>query len=232
MIKLTNRLLTIAKQVQKGAIVADIGTDHAYIPVYLIQNSIVQKVIATDINEGPLNIAKKTIAEYGLEKSIETRLGSGLEVILPGEVDTAIIAGMGGLLIRDILMQSLQTARTIQRFILQPMIAQKELRQWLIMNKFKIVHEKLAIEDRRIYEIIVAENGFENIEDEIYFEIGPKLIENRDPLLETFIQKRIQKQKDIIAHLSGQNTNKSINKLNECKIKIQKLKGVLQCLKK
>ena len=182
MIRLTNRLYTIAKQVQEGASVADIGTDHGYVPVYLIQNHIAKKIIATDIHQGPLKIAQNTIAEYGLQSYIELRLGNGLEVISPGEVDTVIVAGMGGLLIRNILSQHIETARTIHRFILQPMNAQAELREWLLKNAFKIIHEELAMEGQRIYEIIVAENGHQEIGERINLEISPKLIQKKDPL--------------------------------------------------
>ncbi len=231
MIRLTNRLYAIAKQVQEGASVADIGTDHGYVPVYLIQNHIAKKIIATDIHQGPLKIAQNTIAEYGLQSYIELRLGNGLEVISPGEVDTVIVAGMGGLLIRDILSQHIETARTIHRFILQPMNAQAELREWLLKNAFKIIHEELAMEGQRIYEIIVAENGHQEIGERINLEISPKLIQKKDPLLRIFIQKKIQKQREIIAHLSEQNTEKAIHRLKECKDKLQQLEGVLKCLR-
>ncbi|HHY91561.1 MAG TPA: SAM-dependent methyltransferase [Clostridiales bacterium] len=154
-----------------------------------------------------------------------------MEVISPKEVDTVIVAGMGGMLIRDILSQEIETARTIHRFILQPMNAQPELREWLLKNAFKIIHEELAMEGQRIYEIIVAENGHQEIGERINLEISPKLIQRKDPLLRIFIQKKIQKQREIIAHLSGQNTEKAIRRRKECNEKLQQLEGVLKCLK-
>ncbi|QXM05717.1 tRNA (adenine(22)-N(1))-methyltransferase [Crassaminicella indica] len=229
--KLTPRLLNIAKFVPKNSVLADVGTDHGYIPVYLMKNKITEKIIATDINEGPLLSAQKNIKLYGLDNYIETRLGNGLEAIQPGEVDTVIIAGMGGLLIRDILLNHPDVTKSIKRFILQPMVAQDELRRWLYANNFKIIDEKLVSEDHRIYEIIVVEHGKEVIEDEIYFEIGKKLIENKDPHLEAFIYKHIKKQKDIINNLVGQKTDKAKNKLKECKEKIEKFEEVLRWLK-
>ncbi|MCT4621871.1 MAG: class I SAM-dependent methyltransferase [Marinisporobacter sp.] len=229
--KLTPRLLNIAKLVAKGSVLADIGTDHGYIPVYLMKNEIVKKAIAADVNKGPLLSAQKNIKSNGLEDYIETRLGNGFEPIKPEEVDTVIIAGMGGLLIRDILMNHPKVTKSIKQFILQPMVAQDELRKWLYDNNFKIVDEKLVSEDHRIYEIIVAEHGHEMIEDEIYFEIGKKLIENKDPLLEAFIKKHIKKQEDIINNLINQETDKAKNKLKECKEKIHKFEEVLLWLK-
>ncbi|WZL74661.1 class I SAM-dependent methyltransferase [Clostridiaceae bacterium 35-E11] len=229
--KLTPRLSTIAKLVPKGAVVADIGTDHGYIPVYLIENKIAKKVIAADINEGPLLSAKKTIKSNKLENFIETRLGNGLAPIAAGEVDIVIIAGMGGLLIRDILRNHSEVTKSVKQFILQPMVAQDELRKWLIEHAFKIVKEQLVREDHRIYEVMVVEQGKQTAEDEIYFEIGHKLIENQDPLLEEFVQKHIRKQQMILKNLQGQKSEKAKAKQKVCQAKIEKLQEVLQCLK-
>ncbi|TCO80019.1 tRNA (adenine(22)-N(1))-methyltransferase [Marinisporobacter balticus] len=229
--KLTPRLLTIAKFVPPKSVVADVGTDHGYIPVYLIENKIAQKVIATDVNEGPLYSAQTAIKTYGMGDYIETRLGNGLAPIKSNEVDTVIIAGMGGLLIRDILMRHMDVTKSVNRFILQPMVAQDELRRWLIQNDFKIVDEKLVREEHRIYEIMVVEHGMQNIDDEIYFEIGQKLIENKDLLLESFIKKHIKKQNEIINNLSDQETENAKKKLKECKKKAEKLEEVLRWVK-
>ncbi|QEK12341.1 SAM-dependent methyltransferase [Crassaminicella thermophila] len=229
--KLTPRLLMIANLVKNGSIVADVGTDHGYIPVYLIKNNLAKKVIATDVNKGPIETAQKNIKAYALEAYIETRLGNGLEPIKPYEVDTVIIAGMGGLLIRDILAEHLDVTKSVNRFILQPMVAQDELRKWLVFNNFKIIDERLVCEDHRIYEIIVVEHGKQKIDDDIYFEVGEKLIENKDPLLESFINKHIKKQKDIMNNLMGQETERAVRKLEECKEKIKKLEEVLKWVK-
>ncbi len=118
--KLTQRLKTIADLVPNGGIIADIGTDHAYLPVYLIENKIVEKAIAADINVGPLKNAEKTIKSYRYDKYIETRLGSGLTPIKTNEADTVIIAGMGGLLIRDILKESIEVVRTVKTLFYSP----------------------------------------------------------------------------------------------------------------
>jgi tRNA (adenine22-N1)-methyltransferase len=229
--KLTDRLLMIAQEICTGAMVADIGTDHGYIPIYLMKNRIAKKVIATDVRKGPIEIAEKNIKRYGLEGMIETRLGNGLEVIQLGEVDTIILAGMGGLLIRDILMKDLKIANSVARLILQPMVAQDELRRWLVKNGFEIINEKLVAEDHKIYEIIVARQGKQQIEEDIYYEIGLKLIENKDPLLESFIQKHIKKQNTIIKHLSQSQSEIGKIKLKECQAKIKKMEEVLKCLK-
>ncbi len=228
--KLKPRLLAIAQLVKKNSIVADIGTDHGYVPAYLIQHQIAQKVIAADINRGPLNSAESTINAYRLEKYIETRLGSGLEVLLPGEVDTVIIAGMGGFLIRDLLIARPDIVQTVTTFILQPMVAQDELRKWLINNNFQIIEERLVKEDHRIYEIMVVQKGHQEIPDDLYYDIGVKLIENRDPLLQEFLLKHIQKNKVIIEGLKSQSSEEDRTKRLSCIEKLEKLEEVLQWL--
>ncbi|WP_406242265.1 tRNA (adenine(22)-N(1))-methyltransferase [Tissierella carlieri] len=154
--KLSERLLTLANLVPKNSIVADIGTDHGYIPAYLIENKISKKVIGTDISKGSLDKIIEYVKELGFEDKIDSRLGDGLEVIKPYEVDTVIIAGMGGLLIRDILEKHKEISNSIIDFILQPMVAAKELRQYLIENNFEIIKEELVKEENKYYEIIHA----------------------------------------------------------------------------
>ena len=228
--KLTKRLKTIADLVPQGYNVADIGTDHGYLPVYLIKNRIAKKVIAVDINEGPLKNAKKTIKNYKLEDYIQTRLGSGLSPIEPGEVDIVIIAGMGGLLIRDIFLDSRNVVGTVNKFILQPMVAQDELRKWLSQNDFKITDEKLAKEGSKLYEILVVSKGEMKIQRNIYYEVGPKLIENKDPHIHEFIDGKLRKYTEILKTVENQDTIRAKEKLLECKEKIEELKELRVCL--
>jgi len=223
--KLTPRLLEIAKMVDKDSIVADIGTDHGYVPVYLIENKISKKVIACDINKAPLQSAIDYINNKKLQNKIDTRLGNGLSPLNKGEVNTVIIAGMGGILIQNILEENKDIAREIDRFILQPMVASIELRKYLYNNNYKIIDEKLAREDNRYYEIIVAEKGQEKITDEIYYEIGKKLIENKDPLLKPFLEKKINKNKIILKNIE-KNSSKENLKYNQIKNRLSKLEVI------
>ncbi|WP_432664610.1 class I SAM-dependent methyltransferase [Wukongibacter baidiensis] len=228
--KLTQRLKTIADLVPNGGTIADIGTDHAYLPVYLIENKIVERAIAADINVGPLKNAERTIKSYSYDKHIETRLGSGLTPLKANEVDTVIIAGMGGLLIRDILKESIDVVRTVKTLILQPMVAQDELRKWLCENGFKIDNERLAKEGNKLYEILVVTKGKMEIENDIYYEIGDKLIENEDPYLSDFIEAKLRKYTGILKTVENENTEKAKEKFLECKERIEKLKEVKSCL--
>lgn len=198
--ELKGRLKAIAGEVQTCDIVSDIGTDHAYIPIYLVGNRICRKAIATDVREGPIRIAQKNINEHRLENLIETRVGDGLIPIRPEEIDTVIIAGMGGLLIRDILEESMDKARKATRLILQPMNAIEVVREWLYKNGFQISSEILAGEGNKIYNIMSARwTGEPTEKDQVYYYIGEKLIERKDPLLEKYINRKIRQFDSIIS---------------------------------
>ena len=203
--KLTDRLLKIASLVTKGKKIADIGTDHGYIPVHLLNEGYIDFAILADVNKGPLENARKEVRHNNLSDKVDLRLGSGIEVLKKGEVDEVIIAGMGGILISELLEANIEVAQSTEKFILQPMQAQKELRKYLLNNGYEILDEVLVREDFRIYEIIVAKYTGKNtnVEDEIFYEVGNKLIENKDELLNEFIDKRIHTYTSILNKLEG-----------------------------
>ena len=207
--KLSKRLQKIADFVIDGDIVADIGTDHGYIPAYLIDSGKSKKVIGTDISKGSLDKIIQYIKQLNFEESIETRLGNGLEVINTNEIDTVIIAGMGGQLMKDILNKDLEVTNSISNFILQPMIAAKELREYLINNKFKIIDEELVYEENKYYEIIYAIKGDSKVMKNIDYEISPLLIEKKHPLLKDYIEFKITGAEYIQRELKDNNSNKS-----------------------
>lgn len=221
---LSPRLQCIARQIDNGAIVADIGTDHAYIPIYLVENKISPLVYASDIGKGPLKIANEQISKAALSEYIITLLGEGLAPITDYRVDNIIIAGMGGILIQDIISQNLSMALNADKLILQPMVAQEELRKFLINNGFKIIHEDLAKEDRRIYQIIVAHKGNMNIEKDIYYEIGYNLIEQKHPLLPELIRFHENKIHKIIKQCENKNTHSALKQMSQCEKMLRELK--------
>lgn len=155
---ITPRLKMITEHIYTTS-AADIGTDHAYVPIYLVDNGIADNAAATDINEGPLKIAAENVKKYGFEDKISLKLGSGLSPIKEGEFETVIIAGMGGEVIKNILETDLQKAHASQYLVLQPMNSQDLLRRWLSEHGFSIVCEDIAIEGYKVYNLIVAENG-------------------------------------------------------------------------
>ena len=142
------RLNKIAEKVKKGSILADIGTDHAYVPIFLYKKGIIKNAIACDISKGSLEKAKINISKYNLENFIETRLGSGLEKIyLEDNINTIIIAGMGGMLMIDILKNGIEIAKNTETLILQPQKDIPEVRKFLHKNGFKIEDEELLIDE-------------------------------------------------------------------------------------
>ena len=194
---LTKRLNCILNYVN-CKVAADVGTDHAYIAVELIKSGKAEKVIASDINEGPLNIAKNNIIKEGLSEKIETRLGGGLSVLEEGEADTVIIAGMGGELICQIIKDDIQKAKK-SVLIIQPMNAQYEVRKFLLENGFNIKCEDIECEAHRVYNIIIAENGKqEPFEKDIYYHIPFYLKENRN-----FIHLYNKKKNEFLKIIKG-----------------------------
>ena len=170
--------------------VCDIGTDHAKVPIYLIRNG-VKHVIATDIKHGPAFIARENIREAGLGFEIDIRIGSGFAPIGADEADAAIIAGIGGMTICDILFDGVP--RGVDTLVLQPMTAKHKLRRFLSRNGFIIVNEELVAEGDKLYNIIVAKRGVELFTDEVSILIGQKLIQKKHLLLETHISREIEK---------------------------------------
>lgn len=208
-LKLTDRLLKIASLVDKDKKIADIGTDHGYIPVYLLNQNIIKYAILGDVNKGPLENARKEIIKNNLLDKVDLRLGSGIEILEENEVDQIIIAGMGGLLINDILKANEKVAHSAEKLILQPMQGPEEVRKFLYQNGYKILDEYLVREEHRLYEIIVCKyEALEKINiNPIYYEVGKKLIEKKDPLLRDFIENKIRINKNILNKLEGKNSD-------------------------
>lgn len=157
MIKLSDRLQLIANRINEKETMADIGTDHGFLPIYLKLSGISPKVVMCDVSIPSLQKAKDNADLYAAsENGMYFRAGDGLQVLENGEVNTVVIAGMGGKLIRDIMAHDLDHTRSFKKFILQPRIGQGHLRKWLIENGFRIVSEDVVIEGDYIPEIITA----------------------------------------------------------------------------
>lgn len=229
--KLSKRLQKIADLVPVGSIVADIGTDHGYIPVYLIESGKCKKVIGSDISKGSLDKIIQYVKQLNLEKNIETRLGNGLEVLKPNEVDTVIMAGMGGILMKDILEKNLDITNSITHFILQPMIAAKELREYLIHKDFIIIDEELVKEENIFYEIIYAIKSESKLADQKAYEISPLLIEKKHPLLVEYIEHKINIAMNIQLGLKDKKSLKSKLRYLELTKLIEGYKEVLKYIK-
>ena len=157
MITLDKRLSAVAALVRQGSRLADIGTDHAYLPVYLVQAGVCPSAIASDIGEGPLEAARRTVTENGLTSEIALRLGDGLSTVTDQEVDDVAIAGMGGETIAAILEAAPWVQNAGIRLILQPMTRAEDLRRWLLTNGFTVLEEHLIRDKHHLYPVLAAE---------------------------------------------------------------------------
>ncbi|MEK5232564.1 tRNA (adenine(22)-N(1))-methyltransferase TrmK [Lysinibacillus sp. FSL K6-0232] len=191
--KLSKRLETVAKFIPSGAIVADIGSDHAYLPCYSVHRGIASYAIAGEVVKGPYESAVGQVQKEGLTEKITVRLADGLAAIEAADhVDTITIAGMGGPLIVSILEKHPEKLQGVTRLILQPNIHAKVIREWALAHQWAIVDEEILEEDDKIYEILVLQRGqMELSEAEIL--VGPRLSQRRSP---AFIKKWLREKEN------------------------------------
>ncbi|MCI9140109.1 MAG: SAM-dependent methyltransferase [Lachnospiraceae bacterium] len=194
---MSKRLYAIASLVDRGAIVADIGTDHGYLPIYLLEQGICQKAIAMDIRLGPLERARTHIKEHNLSEYIETRLSNGMKELRENEADTVVLAGMGGRLMLDILEAKKENPLLFYAYIMQPQSEVPLVRKCLQDKGYEIRAEKMVEEGGKYYPIIKARKGQMNWEREIDFQYGKFLLEEKDPVLYTYLQKQREKVREI-----------------------------------
>ena len=159
MMELSKRLQAVADLVTAHYKLADIGTDHAYIPIYLTQQKKITEAVALDVNEGPLQRAEEHIRENGLEAEIETRLSNGFQALQPGEVQSAVIAGMGGGLVIRILTEGEEVVRKLEECILQPQSEIEKVRAFLLEKGYEFLEEDMVCEDGKYYPMMRVEHG-------------------------------------------------------------------------
>ncbi len=175
--------------VDKNTRVADIGSDHAYLPVELLETNIASFAIAGEVAKGPMSRSKEDVDKFGLSAKIGVRLGDGLAVINENdEIDTVVIAGMGGILIKDILTRATEEQLSnVKTLILQPNIGEPLVRHWLVENNFEIIDEDIIAEEHHVYEIIKAQKVNRSVSlTEAQYLMGPVLMQKKTP---TFIAK-------------------------------------------
>ena len=187
---LSKRLSLVAQQIPHGSRLADIGSDHAYLPCYALKTGLITSAIAGEVNDGPFQSAVEQVNKLGFEQQIFVRKGNGLEVISKGEVDVITIAGMGGPLIASILEAGKEKLDHVKRLVLQPNVAANQIRVWLEANGWFLINEVILEEDGIIYEILIAEKAGESPYSEEGYQLeiilGPFLMKQRN---EIFIKK-------------------------------------------
>lgn len=228
--KLTPRLEAIASLIESNTKVADVGSDHGYLAVYLHQLGKGIIPIASDINVGPVENAKETLIEEKLEHEIEVRLGGGLEPYSLGEVDVAVIAGMGGILIKDIIEQSLDKIVALKYAVLQPMTQQPYLRQWLIDNHFEIFNERFVNEGSKFYEIFCIRSGQMPEFNEIAYDIGFNRCDQSQSKEEykAFLSHKLEKFEQVRTEIENKGSMASQAMLDKLVVKILSVREVLE----
>ncbi len=187
--KLSKRLETVISFVEKGSRVADVGTDHGYVPIVLAERGIAAECLAMDVREGPLRRATDHIRQHGLEEVIETRLSDGVKALKAGEADTVIAAGMGGELVIHILEDGRRLWDQTKHWILSPQSEIDKVRDFLIKNGFFIDREEMVKEDGKYYTVMDVIRG--KMEEPAPWELlyGPCLVREKHPVLREFLLK-------------------------------------------
>lgn len=214
---LSKRLEAVGRFVPEAARLADIGSDHAYLPVALMLKGKIDFAVAGEVVKGPFESAKRQVSKNGLSERIEVRLANGLDAIeKQDQINAITIAGMGGSLIRDILESGRQNQRLSgkERLILQPNIGEKTLRAWLKENNYQIIAEEILEENKKIYEIIVAEKKEQPIEySEKELMFGPHLLAEKNAIFLAKWQRELKQREVILEQLknaSEQNRHETI----------------------
>ena len=208
--KLSERLQYIADEIQKGETMADIGTDHGFLPLYLLEKRKCPKVIMADISPGSLKKAEINLKLVKPKDCYDLRLGDGIDVLSDGEADVVVIAGMGGLLISDILEWNLHKSRSVRRYILQPRNNPGKLRHWLCLNGFSIMKEGIVREGKFLCEIFTVESGEKPVWTENHpapsycaeFDYPDSLLDYNSPLLEEYLSRHLETECKILDRIT------------------------------
>lgn len=226
--RLSQRLLHVAQHVPAGARLADIGSDHAYLPVYLAKKGFISYAIAGEVVKGPYQNATKIIEQENVQDVVHSRLADGLEAYSKEDrIDTITICGMGGPLMVSILSAAPEKLATHPLLILQPNVGADAVRGWLEQNCYQITQEEILSEAGHIYEIIVAEpviNVQKMSRDELFF--GPFLMQRKEPAFVEKWTRELRREEKIFSALTTAKKENTV-KYFEVKEKIKQIKGVL-----
>lgn len=222
---LSKRLFAVAGLVTPGLRLADVGTDHGYIPLWLIEEGIVPSAIAMDVNEGPLERARENIKSHGLKEKIQTRLSDGVQALEPGEAQSLVIAGMGGSLVIRILQEGPAVLEAAEEVILQPQSDIWKVRRFLAETGYRIAEERMVMEDGKFYPMMRAVHGDSGEMSDIDYLYGPRLLEEKDACLGLFLEKEEQTLEKLREGLWASGTEKARERLLEIEEKYQRLKS-------
>ncbi|WP_426349198.1 tRNA (adenine(22)-N(1))-methyltransferase [Alloiococcus sp. CFN-8] len=227
--ELSKRLKEITFFIDKCNVIADIGTDHGYVPIYSVKSGLCLKAIASDINKGPVDKARMNVKREGLEKVISCRKGPGLSTLEVNEAEIVIIAGMGGNLIRDIIVEDIAVVKELKSLILQPAQNPEILRRFLYSHSFSILGETVVHDEGKFYEIFkVSYKEKNNIRYQEYmdYELSDNLIKSGSPDIKPYLEFKISSYKRILNYI-GEGTETALARRQEVINKISLLTEVL-----
>lgn len=232
-IKLSKRMKNVVEFVE-GEKVCDIGCDHAFVSIYLLQHNLAKKVYAMDVRKGPLEIAKSHVNACGFEQLIDVRLSDGFEKLEVGEADCAIIAGMGGPLIVEILKRGKAHTDKGINLVLQPQSDIYKVREYLYDIGYAIEKENMLIDEEKYYTVIKAKkiNDLSKKPDkpsQAEFTYGKYLIENKNDILKQFLEEKLEKNREIRKKLIQNSSEKSYNRTIELESENKLIEEVLEC---
>lgn len=211
-IVLSRRMQALAEMVTPGSLLADVGCDHGFVSIYLVQHGICPRVCAMDINPGPLQRAREHVAACGLERYIDIRLSDGVSALQPGEADCLLCAGMGGRLMQRILTQGREKVTAMRELILQPQSEIAEFRRFLREEGYVAQQERMVLEDGKYYpmmRVVFApasgrqEQGVSRRQQRLADKFGGLLLKQGDPVLRLYLQERLIKYETILKKLSS-----------------------------
>ncbi|MFD1425698.1 tRNA (adenine22-N1)-methyltransferase [Kroppenstedtia sanguinis] len=220
---ISERLAAVAAQVPPERVVADIGSDHGWLLIFLARQGKMKRGIAGEVNQGPFENASQRIQSQGLTDQIEVRLGDGLSILRRNEADVVVLAGMGGVLIRSILSQGLERLHGVERLVLQPNNNGEQVRAWLLEQGWEIDGEDLVKEGGILYEILTARKGGDpgapykglSLTCEQALRLGPLLWRERHPLLEKKVEEELLGLNRILSGLQSARSPEAVQRRGE-----------------
>lgn len=237
MIELSKRMQSVADMIQPCDAVGDIGCDHAFVSIYLVEQHRAKRVIASDVRRGPITIAKRNIEAMNLSDQIEIRMGDGLDTIVPGEVNAVVLAGMGGMLMIDILERGEEVVTRCDQLVLQPQSDIEKVRRYLAEKGYHLADEQMLIDagkyynllDVRVHEMVQKdEYDCSKLADDWCYMYGGSLLRKKDPVLRSWLVKRRDTTVGLINSLSGKNTENAAKRLKTVKAEQKTICAVLK----
>ena len=227
--KLSDRLQRISQFVTKGNVLADIGTDHGYIPIYLVEKGIVRYAYACDVKDGPLERAKEHIKEHSLEDKIETVKSDGLQNLEKNQADTILIAGMGGALTIDILSKGIDVLNTAKELIVSPHSEINLVRKYIYSIGYEITKEDMIIDSSKYYVVMKWVKAKEKIKsyNECELLYGPLLLKNKNQTLFTYLNHEMSNYEKIYKNIIDTDNEETIKRREDIKRRLNIIKEAL-----